>query len=235
MVSDQQAKTCAHAALAAVFQVRDTRLQVLLWQRARPPHAGAWALPGGNLDPGETLEQSIRRHLASKVDVRELSHLVQLETRTDPNREPLRWELATAYLGLIPADADPAIPSDTRWHPVAQLPALAFDHKPIVLAARERLRGKLSYSNLGFAIAPATFTLSELRDLYRAALGHDVTATNLQRVLLRRHLLKPVGNCREPGPSGGRPARLFTFTNQTLTITDHFATLRPPARTAGER
>jgi 8-oxo-dGTP diphosphatase len=235
MVSDQQAKTCAHAALAAVFQVRDGQLQVLLWQRARPPDAGAWALPGGNLDPGETLEQSIRRHLATKVDVRELSHLEQLETRSDPGRNPLRWELATAYLGLIRADADPTIPSDTRWHPVARLPALAFDHEPIVLAARERLRGKLSYSNLGFAIAPATFTLSELRDLYRAALGHDVTATNLQRVLLRRHLLKPVGDRREPGPSGGRPARLFTFTNHTLTITDHFATLRPPAGSAVAR
>lgn len=227
MVSDQQAKTCPHVALAVVLQVRDNQLQVLLWQRARPPYAGSWALPGGNLDPGETLEQSIRRHLASKVDVRELSHLEQLETRSDPNRNPRRWELATAYLGLIPADADPAIPHDTHWHPIEQLPALAFDHHPIVLAARKRLRGKLSYSNLGFAIAPATFTLSELRDLYRAALGHDITATNLQRVLLRRRLLQPAGSRREPGPSGGRPAQLFTFTNHTLTITDHFATLRP--------
>ncbi len=51
--------------------------------RARRPQ-GRWALPGGNLGPGEKLEPSIRRHLAAKVDIRELSHLEQLETRADP-------------------------------------------------------------------------------------------------------------------------------------------------------
>ena len=70
-----------------MLQVRPARLQVLLWRRARPPFAGRWALPGGRLDPGETLERSIRRHLAAKVDVRELSHLEQLETRA-PTRRP---------------------------------------------------------------------------------------------------------------------------------------------------
>ena len=151
---------------------------------------------------GETLEQSIRRHLAAKVDVRELSHIEQLETRSDPDRNPLRWELVTAYLGLVPTDVDPALPPDTRWHPVDDLPRLAFDHEPIVLAGRERLRGKLGYTNIGFALAPAEFTISQLRDLYRAALGRDLSATNLQRVLVRRRLLVPIGN-----PPRARPVR----------------------------
>jgi 8-oxo-dGTP diphosphatase len=229
MVSAPEAKTAAHAVLAAVLQVRGGRLAALLWQRAREPYAGAWALPGGTLDPDETLEQSIRRHLAAKVDVQELSHLEQLETRSDPGRNPLRRELATAYLGLVPADLDPALPTDTRWHPVDRLPPLAFDHEPIVLAARERLRAKLSYTNVGFALAPAVFTISELRDLYAAALGYDVSATNLQRVLLRRRLLDPTGERREPGPAGGRPAELYRFRSRALAITDQFAVLRPPA------
>src|SRR3954470_1259601 len=89
--------------LSVVLQVRDDDLQVLLWRRAQPPFEGAWALPGGRLEPGETLEQSIRRHLAAKVDVRELAHLEQLETRSDPRRNPAAWELATGYLGLVPA------------------------------------------------------------------------------------------------------------------------------------
>src|SRR2546422_1029390 len=88
MVSDREAKTAAHAVLAGVLQVREGRLQVLLWQRAREPFAGAWALPGGTLEEDETLEESIRRHLAAKVDVRELSHVEQLETRSDPARNP---------------------------------------------------------------------------------------------------------------------------------------------------
>ena len=230
MVSDSGAKTWspAQTVVAADLQVRERRLQVLLWKRALDPYAGAWSLPGGDLARGETLEDSIRRHLAAKVDVRELAHLEQLETRSDPGRNPLRWELATAYLGLVPADQDPAVPGDTSWHPIDDLPPLAFDHRPIVLAGRERLRAKLSYTNIGFALAPPAFTISELRDLYRAALGHDVSATNLQRVLVRRHLLVPTGARREPGPSGGRPAALYGFRTRELEITDQFAVLRPP-------
>jgi ADP-ribose pyrophosphatase YjhB (NUDIX family) len=212
-----------------VLQVREGLLQSLLWQRAREPFLGAWALPGGYLEPGETLEESIRRHLAVKVDVRELAHLEQLETLSDPARNPLEWELATAYLGLVPADVDPEVPEDTRWHRVSRLPKLAFDHRAIVLAGRDRLRAKLSYTNVAFALAPPVFTISELRELYVAALGHEISATNLQRVLLRREVLDPTGERRGPGRSGGRPAALYRFRSRSLEITDQFAVLRPPA------
>ena len=226
-----------HVTLAVVFQVRAGSLQVLLWQRARDPFAGQWALPGGFLEPGETLEESLRRHLAAKVDVRELAHLEQLETRSDPARNPRGWELATAYLGLVPSDLDPEVPTDTAWHPVASLPPTAFDHGEIVEEGLRRLRAKLSYTNVGFALAPETFTLSELRALYVAALGHDVSTTNLQRVLLRRGVLQQTGSKREPGRTGGRPAELFRFSSPRLEVTDPFAVLRPPVRSirAGNR
>ena len=74
------------------------------------------------------------------------------------------------------------------------------------------------------------FTISELRELYVAALGHEVSATNLQRVLLRRGVLEPTGARREPGRSGGRPAALYRFRSRRLEITDQFAVLRPPER-----
>ena len=218
----------AHAALAAVFQVRGERLEVLLWQRAREPFRGAWSLPGGSLGPDETLEASILRHLATKVDVREVAHLEQLGTWSEPDRHPGRWELATAYLGLVPLGIDPKVPEDTSWHPVDVLPPTAFDHGAIALAGRERLRGKLSYSNVGFALAPETFTLAELRDIYAAALGYDVSATNLKRVLVRRGAIEPTGRRRAHGPSGGRPAEVFRFRTSRLEVTDPFAVFRPP-------
>jgi ADP-ribose pyrophosphatase YjhB (NUDIX family) len=230
-VSASEAKSrpnAAHVSLAVVLQVREGALQVLLWQRAKEPFAGSWSLPGGYLEPAETLEHSTRRHLAQKVDVREVAHLEQLETLSDPGRNPLDRELATAYLGLVPRDIDPEVPADTTWHPVAELPQLAFDHERIVLAGRERLRAKLSYTNIGFALAPKTFTISELRDLYVAALGYEVSATNLQRVLLRRGVLEETGELRRSGTSGGRPAALFRFRAQAIEITDQFAVLRPP-------
>jgi 8-oxo-dGTP diphosphatase len=219
----------AHVALATVFQVRDGALSVLLWERARDPFMGAWALPGGTLADDETLESSILRHLATKVDVREVSHLEQLGTWSDPDRHPERWELATAYLGLVPLGMNPRVPDDTRWHRVDSLPETAFDHGALVLAGRDRLRGKLSYSNLGFALAPETFTLAELRDVYEAALGYDVSATNLKRVLVRRGAIEPVGTRRAHGPAGGRPAELYRFGERRLEVTDPFAVFRPPA------
>jgi 8-oxo-dGTP diphosphatase len=228
MVDDSQAKTAAHAVLTAVLQVRDSRLQALLWQRAREPFAESWALPGGTLAENETLEESMRRHLAEKVDVREVAHLEQLETRSDPLRNPTMRELATAFLGLVPSGVDPKVPADTRWHPLDDLPELAYDHEEILLSARERLRAKLSYTNLGFALAPPSFTLAELRDLYAAALGHPVSATNLQRVLLRRRLLEDTGERRHYGAGGGRPAAIYRFRTTCLEITDQFAVLRPP-------
>src|SRR5262245_19216674 len=232
MVSDTRAKTSlpAHVVLAAVFQVRDGQLTVLLWERALDPCAGCWSLPGGELAPDETLEHSIRRHLAAKVDVRELAHLEQLTTLSDPGRNPGERELATAYLGLVPANLDPAVPEDTSWHTVSRLPELAFDHRAVVLAGRDRLRAKLSYTNIAFALAPPVATISELRDLYVPALGHEVSATNLQRVLLRRGVLEPTGERREPGRAGGRPAALYRFREPRLEITDEFAVLRPPER-----
>jgi ADP-ribose pyrophosphatase YjhB (NUDIX family) len=212
-----------------VFQVREGTLQTLLWQRAREPFRNAWGLAGGELRSVETVEGSVRRQLEAKVDVRELAHLEQLGTWSEPDRHPSSRELATAFLGLVPAGVDPALPPDTAWHPVDDLPTLAFDHGEIVLAARERLRGKLSYTNIGFALAPPAFTLSELRTIYTAALGHDVSATNLKRVLLRRDVLEPTGSRREPGRSGGRPAEVYRFRSRGLEITDPFAALRPPA------
>ena len=225
----------AHEVLAAVLQIRGGVLQVLAWRRAQPPDAGRWALPGGLLGDDEDVEASVRRQLAEKVDVREVAHVEQLAVFSAPDRVPGVRRVATAFLGLVPSDADPAVPDDTAWHPVGTRPALAdaaFDHAEIVDAARDRLRAKLSYTNLGFALAPREFTISTLREHYAAALGHPVSATNLQRVLARRAVLVPTGELAAPGPAGGRPAALFRFAQPALRVTDAFAVLRPPGEHA---
>ncbi|HEY0501622.1 MAG TPA: NUDIX domain-containing protein [Kutzneria sp.] len=213
-----------------MLQVRRESLQVLLWQRAQEPHARRWSLPGGRLREDEDVEASIRRQLAEKVDVRKLAHVEQLAVFSAPDRVPGGRIVATAFVGLIPCDVDPEVPADTAWYPVDDLPDTAFDHEAIVRRAQGRLRAKLSYTNLGFALAPPEFTISALRGLYSAALGYRVAATNLQRVLSRRGLLEPTGHTSPPGPSGGRPAALFRFTGHGMLVTDPFAVLRPPSR-----
>ncbi|GAA4891322.1 NUDIX hydrolase [Actinomycetospora straminea] len=226
-----EAGTFAHDVLAVVLRITGPVPSVLLWQRAREPHLGRWALPGGRLGADEDVEASVRRHLAEKVDLAEVAHVEQLGVFSDPHRGPPPRRVATAFLGLVPTDADPAVPDDTAWHRVDRLPPTAFDHGAITRDGLDRLRAKLSYTNIGFALAPDAFTVSELRDLYAAALGHRVSATNLQRVLTRRGVLVPTGATAAPGPAGGRPAAVFRFSEHVLRVTDPFAALRPPGDT----
>ena len=222
-----------HEVLAVVFQVRrlgtpKPQLSVLLWERAMNPQRGAWSLPGGRLRNHEDMTSSIRRQLAEKVDLREIAHLEQLAVFSDPVRVPGTRTIASTFLGLVPSPATPALPGDTRWHPVGALPPMAFDHGPMISHAASRLVAKMSYTNIGFALAPKEFALSTLRDIYGAALGYQVDATNLQRVLARRNVITPTGTIARSGRSGGRPAALYRFTDSQYRVTDEFAALRPP-------
>ena len=195
----------SHEALAVVLQVRDGRAA------GAPVAARAGAVPRrlvasrGLPRPGETLEDSIRRHLAAKVDVQELSHLEQLETRSEPDRHPDDWVVATAFLGLVPAHVDPG---DPRGH------GLASGGR----AARRRLRPRLDRARR--TGAPAGEALVHERRLRaRAADLHDLGAAEpvprgaRSRRLgdqsparpVRRRLLVPTGEQRVPGRAGGRP------------------------------
>ena len=194
------ADSTSHSAVAVVLRARDGRLEVLL---------ASDDLPAVTLAPGEALESA----LARAVDVGALAHAEQLETRLLAD-----GTIATAYLGLVASDSE----LDGEWRSIARVTL------PFVGAAQSRLRAKLSYTNVGFALAPATFTISELREVYVAALGYDVSSTNLQRVLVRRGVLERVAGQRAPGRAGGRPAALFRFASTRLEVTDEFAALRPP-------
>jgi ADP-ribose pyrophosphatase YjhB (NUDIX family) len=190
----------SHLVLGVVMRARNGHLEVLLAARE---------LPAAALAPAEPLEAA----LARAVDVAALAHVEQLQTRVLED-----GSIGTAYLGLVSAES--AV--DGEWR------ALTDVVLPFVGAAQARLRAKLSYTNVGFALAPETFTISELREVYVAALGHDVSATNLQRVLVRRGVLERVDGRRAPGRAGGRPAALFRFASNHLEVTDEFAALRPP-------
>ena len=194
------------------------------WNRRR----GKWSLPGGRLGDDEDLTSSVRRQLAEKVDLRELAHLEQLAVFSDPNRVPGARTIASTFLGPGALPRDPRTAAGHPWHPVSDLPPMAFDHGPMVEHARTRLVAKLSYTNIGFALAPTEFAVSTLRDIYSAALGHPVDATNLQRVLERRNVITRTGTTARSGRSGGRPAALYRFTDSRYRVTDEFAALRPP-------
>ena len=152
----------------------------------------------------------MRRQLADKVDLAEVAHLEQMATFSDPRPHARRrgsWP--PAFVGLVPCGVHPSLPPDTAWRSLDHLPPTALDHGRIIDRAHERLRGKLSYTNIAFALAPAEFTIAELARVYYAVLGHHVDPTNLQRILTRRGMLEPTGGTSAPRAHRWPPAALY--------------------------
>src|SRR6266545_1272557 len=109
----------------AIFTIRDHHLDVLLIERGVPPFEGRWALPGGFIRDGESLEQAALRELEEQTGVRDV-YLEQLYTFGDSGRDPRGRVVTVAYYALI--SADQAAARTARWWPVAKHPRLAFDH-----------------------------------------------------------------------------------------------------------
>ncbi len=123
-----------------VVLTRELTPSILLIQRANPPFAGDWALPGGFVDEGETVAEAAPRELGEETGLR-VGPLEMLGVYDTPGRDPRGWTVSVVYLARIPArvevkGADDA--SDACWFAVDRLPELAFDHAAIVANALRR-------------------------------------------------------------------------------------------------
>jgi 8-oxo-dGTP diphosphatase len=215
-----------------LLTIRAGQLSVLLVHRERPPYAGRWALPGGAVAPGESLDDAARRVVAVRAGLGSPSgHLEQLRTWGNPDRDPRGRTISVAYLGLTPDLASPSVSGTAaRFWPVADLgtpegPELAFDHAAIVAEGVERARAKLEYTPLAAAFVEEPFTLADLRRIYEAVWGTHVHPANFRRkVLSTEGFVVPVGETAPSGPEGGRPADLYRRGPAALL---HPAMLRP--------
>ena len=128
---------------AVVFAVRNERLEVLLIERKHEPFAGTWALPGGFVEMGESLEAAAARELDEETGVCGVK-LEQIHTFGDPGRDPRGRSITVAYMGMVDwrahtlKAADDAAKAD--WFPIDDLPHLAFDHSVIIDYAVRRMR-----------------------------------------------------------------------------------------------
>jgi 8-oxo-dGTP diphosphatase len=124
-----------------LFHRAADRVEVLLIKRAHEPFKGQWALPGGFVDEGESLEAAAARELKEETGVYGIG-FEQIGAFGDPGRDPRGHTVSIAFAALL-ADRPEAKASDdaeeARWHSVARLPRLAFDHKKILRLARKRL------------------------------------------------------------------------------------------------
>ncbi len=194
-----------------IFTLLQGTLHVLLIKRRQWPFAGMWALPGGFVRFGESLEQAARRELVEETGVEDV-YLEQLYTFGDPHRDPRTHVITVAYFALVPADRH-RLRADTDaaeagWFPAYGGPPLAFDHPDILDYAITRLRYKLEYTALAFELLPAEFTLTELQEIYEHILNEELDKRNFRRKVLQAEILEETGG-RRCGEH--RPARLYRF------------------------
>lgn len=195
-----------------ILTMRKRRLEALLIKRKRWPFEGLWAIPGGFVNPDESLEDAARRELEEETDVRDV-YLEQLYTFGDPHRDPRTRVITVVYYALIRAETLKVAAGDdaaeAAWFPVYHLPSLAFDHSNIMAYTMQRLRGKLEYTTIGFQLLAPEFTLSELQEVYEAILDRPLDKRNFRKKVLTTGILEPTSHTRKSGQH--RPAALYRF------------------------
>jgi len=186
----------------------------LTLRRPRPPFAGDWALPG-TLVREEDLEEAVLRILEEGPGLPRPRHLEQLATFGAPHRDPRGRVFSASYLALVPRPVP--VRETAAWWPVETPPSLAFDHSMILHSAMDRLRGKLSYSNVAYGLLPDTFTLSELQGVYEAVLGRELDKRNFRKKVLS---LDAVVEAEGQRRGAHRPAQLYRFRDASLVVLD---------------
>ncbi len=131
----------ATPALTTDCVVFDARGYVLLIRRKHDPFRGCYALPGGFVDVGETVEAACRRELKEETGLA-VGALRLIGVYSDPDRDPRGHTCSVAYLATIDR-ADVLAGDDAaaaEWVADWRSQTVAFDHAQI-LADAEALRG----------------------------------------------------------------------------------------------
>jgi 8-oxo-dGTP diphosphatase len=128
-------------ALTTDCVVFDRGGRVLLIRRGNPPFKGSYALPGGFVDVGETVEDACRRELMEETGI-EVGRLELVGVYSDPSRDPRGHTTSVVFLARVargrPTAGDDAAAAEwvERWSKVD----LAFDHAKILRDAGRMLR-----------------------------------------------------------------------------------------------
>ena len=176
-----------HTVDCAIFGYAAGALRVLLVRRAVEPFRDYWVLPGGALQPEETLEETATHLLRDQVNVEQVP-IRQVGTYSEPDRHPVRRVVTTSFYALVsPKDHAPIAKgylADVQWCRMDQLPEMGFDHRRLLDDAYDRLKEVLSSQPIAFHLLPDHFTLKEAQEVYEAILGEDLDRRNFRRKIL---------------------------------------------------
>lgn len=112
--------------------------------------------------------------------------------------------LVLVVAAVVPAGT--AAPAGSHWVAVERAPSAP---SAAIQAAVTMLRDRLDREPVAFRLLPATFTLSELQEVYELLLERRLHKASFRRTLLAAHLVEPTEAWRSEGR--GRPAQLFRY------------------------
>jgi 8-oxo-dGTP diphosphatase len=212
-------KTIKYATVATdivLVAVDNKQLKILLIEMKRKPYTGLWAIPGGMVNPDESVDQAAERHLANKTGLKNI-YMEQLYTFGEVKRDPFGRVVSVAYLALLPDISKLSIKTNSEytaiaWHNINHLPKLGYDHKAIAKLAIERLRSKLAYTNIVYGLLPNEFTQADLQKVYEIILGRGLDKRNFRKKILSLGLIKPTG--KNTLGEAHRPAKLYKFVSR---------------------
>lgn len=198
-----------------LLTLRDKDLLVRLVRVNRPPYfPDSKGLPGGLIDPKETAEEAVMRHLETKagVDAKKI-YMEQLYTFSALNRDPRGRVVAVAYLALVPwndlSEKEKADGKDSWWAKIADATKLAYDHDKILTVAINRLRSRMRYTTVLSKIMPKSFTLSDLQESYENILKTKLDKRNFRKKIQAIKILAELPQKRSG--LAYRPAALYKF------------------------
>jgi len=105
--------------------------------------------------------------------------------------------------------------SKTEWDCAGNQVGLAFDHAAIIYSALERLKNKVEYTDIAFALLPERFTLTELKKLYEVITGKTLYDANFRDKMEKQKRMVIQTDEWSSGKQYRR-ARLFRFNTDWL-------------------
>jgi 8-oxo-dGTP diphosphatase len=193
-----------------IFSIINNELHILLTKRKSDAFDGYWALPGGLMYHGESMEEAVRRVLNDKTGVK-ANYAEQLYSRV--NHDPRGATVSIAYIALL---GEQAVNSNAVWMPVREVKniKLAFDHNAVVEVALERLSSKVNYSTLPMHFLPQPFTLPKLQQVYEILLGEKLDKSTFRKKIDETNAIYETGEQVKEGAF--RPAKLYRLVNDAV-------------------
>lgn len=174
-----------------IFGFDGEHLKALLIKRGFEPEKGRWSLMGGFVDKDENADEAAARVLYDLTGMKNI-YMEQLYAFSDVSRDSAGRVLSVAYFALINiADYNEQLQSEheAKWFPLNKIPPLIFDHKKMVLKAKDMLRQKVANHPIGFELLPSKFTLPQLQSLYEAIYETPFDKRNFTKKMLSLGIL----------------------------------------------